>query len=99
MDRRTAIATSHIITVDSSFVSKRSRDSRAPEPSWIEPAVNPPLYCTGLAKAQVRDGALDGPNGVEHVLNLRVALQSTAWHGAREKVDEALAAFERTFDS
>jgi hypothetical protein len=35
---------------------------------------------------------LDGPAGVKNVLNLRVAMQSTAWHGARQKIDEAIAA-------
>jgi hypothetical protein len=85
-------------------------DSRAPEPDFIEPAVNLPIYCSGLAKAAVRDAApapfklaffieQDGQSGVEHVLNLRVAMQSHAWRGTAQKIDEALAAFRRSFDA
>jgi hypothetical protein len=88
-------------------LSEALADSRLPEAPCVEPALNLPVFCTDLAKATVKDGALhlmfyvalDGPNGVEHVINLRIAMQATAWRGMRQKIDEALAAFRRTFDS
>jgi hypothetical protein len=81
--------------------------SALPETSCVEPALNLPVYVTGLAKAAVKDGALhlaffvelDGPCGTEHVINLRVAMQASAWRGACQKIDEALAAFKRSFHS
>lgn len=77
------------------------------EPPCVEPAVNLPDFVTCISKAAVKDGALhlaffvelDGPNGVEHVMNPRVAMQASAWHETRQKIDEALAAFKRSFNS
>jgi hypothetical protein len=78
-----------------------------PEAPLVEPAVNLPVFCTSISNAAVRDGALhlaffvelDGPNGVERIINLRIAMQATAWRETSQKVDEAIAAFKRTFNS
>jgi hypothetical protein len=81
--------------------------SVAPEAPLVEPALNLPIFCNGLAKAAVKDGALvlafyvdlDGPCGVERVLNLRVVMQAHMWRETSQKIDEAIAAFKRTFNS
>jgi hypothetical protein len=73
----------------------------------VEPAINLPIYLTGISNATFKDGALhlaffvelDGPNGVERVINLRVAMPATAWLGTSQKIDEAIGAFKRTFNS
>jgi hypothetical protein len=88
-------------------LSEARPDGRLPEPSLVEPALNLPIFCTGLAKAVVKDGALhlafyvalDGPCGTEHVMNLRLVMQATDWRGVHQKIDEALAAFRRSFDA
>jgi hypothetical protein len=85
----------------------RGESSALPEPPLGEPAVNIPVFVTSLAKARVHDGALhlaffveiDGPDMIERIINLRVAMQASAWHATRQKIDEALAAFKRTFNS
>jgi hypothetical protein len=82
-------------------------DNPGPPDSYVEPAVNLPVYCSGLAKATIRDGALhlmffieqDSPNGVERIINLRITMQATAWQATRLRIDEAIAAFKRSFDS
>jgi hypothetical protein len=37
--------------------------------------------------------------GVERVIDLRIAMQATAWQATRLRVDEAIAAFRRSSDS
>jgi hypothetical protein len=41
----------------------------------------------------------DSPNGVERIINLRITMQATAWQATRLRIDEAIAAFKRSFDS
>jgi hypothetical protein len=80
-----------------SSLTEALADSRLPEAPCVEPAVNLPVYVTSISKAAVKYGALhlaffvelDGPNGVEHVINLRTTMQATAWRGIAQKLDEA----------
>lgn len=79
----------------------------AVETPLIEPAMNLPIYCSGLAEVAVVGGDLHstwfvelrGPCGIERVINLRTILPAIALQLTREKVDQAIIAARRLLNS
>lgn len=65
-----------------------------------EPAVNTPIYCSGIHRAVVIDGEIHlvwyidqpGIEGIERVANLRTIMRVEAIPDARKLVDSALKA-------
>lgn len=67
---------------------------------WMEPGVNVPVFCSGVAHATVVSGEIhiayfveqSGPNGSERVINLRIVLPALALPNARAVIDQAVRA-------
>lgn len=77
----------------------RGLDARRRErESFVEPAVNMPVYVAGVASVAVADGLLNmsyyvdmpTPGGTEHAICLRVIMPLLALLPSRTKVNEAL---------
>lgn len=72
----------------------------------IEPVACPAVYCSGIARAYVKDGEVHllwfveqpGVGGVERVVNLRTVMAVSAVSEGRQLVDEALKAARRRLD-
>jgi hypothetical protein len=73
----------------------------------IEPIACPAVYCSGVARAFVKDGEVHllwfveqpGVTGIERVVNLRTVMRIEAFPEARALVDEALKAWRRALNS
>lgn len=76
----------------------RSWESSGQKFPWVEPAINSPVYCTGLAHAFPDHDLIHlvfyveqvGPHGVEHVGHVRLIMPQKAIVPGRALVDFAL---------